>query len=617
MTTAQLEWQDGQPYSTQFGDIYFSRESGIAETRHVFLQHNHLAERWAQLAPDSFFVIGETGFGAGLNFLCAWQLWLQSAPDNARLHFVSTELHPLSAQDLRTALQLWPELKSLADELLAQYAILTPGWQRMSFARGRVTLTLLIGDACETLPQLNASVDAWFLDGFAPAKNPELWSDALFQSIARLSNPNATFATFTSAGAVRRGLQSVGFKVGKSEGFGRKREMLYGKLPLPSFQRKLESSFRWNDDNRHAIVIGGGIAGTATAHSLASRGWQVQLIERHPELAAEASGNRQGVLYARLSPKWSELGSLTLACYLYTLRRLQQLLPQGDSTWRQCGVLQLAFSEAEAARQQALLQLGLPENLLHAINREQASQLAGVEVAADGLYFPTGGWICPPALCEVLVQSPNINVQHHEVTELKHHNGLWQAWGGGVLLASSPVIVVAGAASSNRFAQIAHLPLRSVRGQVTHLTATTLSQRLNTVICGEGFVAPQRAGMHTVGSSYQDGDSQTDVRVQDHLENLELLQQLSPALYQSLDAMPASGRAACRCSVPSNLPVVGEVAARYPGLYVNTGHSSRGLVTGLLMGEVLAAEIENEPAPLPQNLLKAISPLRFESIIRG
>ncbi|MFM9913531.1 MAG: FAD-dependent 5-carboxymethylaminomethyl-2-thiouridine(34) oxidoreductase MnmC [Methylophilaceae bacterium] len=368
---------------------------------------------------------------------------------------------------------------------------------------------------------------------------------------------------------------------------------------------------------KHAIVIGGGIAGTATAHSLANRGWRVTLIERHSKLAAEASGNHQGVLYARLSPKPSELGELTLACYLYTLRRLPQLLPQGDDTWRQSGVLQLAFNEAEVARQQALLQLGLPEDLLHAVSREQASKLAGVEVLASGLYFPGGGWIFPPALCEALIKSLNVTVQQHEITELKHSNEQWQVWGEGGLLASTPVVVVAGAALSNRFAQTAHLPLRSVRGQVSYLSATAASQRLNTVICGEGFVAPQRAGLHTVGSSYQDGDIQTDVREQDHLENLELLQQLSPRLYQSFNAASVTGRAACRCSVPSNLPVVGAVAARFPGLYVNTGHSSRGLVTGLLMGEVLAADIENEPTPLPQNLLKAISPLRFESIIRN
>jgi tRNA 5-methylaminomethyl-2-thiouridine biosynthesis bifunctional protein len=360
----------------------------------------------------------------------------------------------------------------------------------------------------------------------------------------------------------------------------------------------------------HAIVIGGGIAGTASAHSLAQRGWRVTLIERHSKLAAEASGNHQGVLYARLSPKQSELGTLTLACYLYTLQQLPQLLPQGENTWQQCGVLQLAFNETESARQQALLQLGLSPQLVHGVSQDEAAKLAGVAVTVGGLYFPSGGWINPSALCAALVKSPSISVQQHEVTELKQVAEQWQVWGEGGLLASAPVVIVAGAASSNRFAQTAHLPLRSVRGQVSYFPATAASQRLNTVICGEGFVAPQRAGLHSVGSSYQDGDTLVDVREQDHLENLSLLQQLSPALHQG--ATVISGRAACRCSVPSNLPVVGEVSAKLHGLYVNTGHSSRGLVTALLMGEVLAASIEREPAPLPQKLLKSISPLRFE-----
>jgi len=604
MNEAALDWQDGQPYSKAFGDIYFSRESGIAETRHVFLQHNRLQERWAKLAEESFFVIGETGFGAGLNFLCAWQLWLVAAPSKARLHFVSTELHPLSSADMQRALGLWPELMILSDALMAQYQVLSPGWHRMTFVQGRVTLTLLIGDARDTLPQLNARVDAWFLDGFAPAKNPEMWSDRLLQAIGRLSNPDATFATFTSAGAVRRGLQASGFIVEKGIGFGKKREILYGTRDGVSLPKSLHE--------KHVIIVGGGIAGTATAHSLSLRGWRVTLIERHPKLAAEASGNRQGVLYARLSPKWSALGTLTLACYLYTLRRLSQLFPKGENTWQQCGVLQLAFNEAEITRQQALLHLNLSAQLVHQVSREQATQLAGIDVNAGGLYFPTGGWINPPALCEALVNAPTITILQHEVTELKQVAEQWQVWGEGGLLESAPVLILAGAASSNRFVQTAHLPLRSVRGQVSHLNATIASQQLNTVICGEGFLTPQRAGDHTLGSSYQDGDSQTDVREQDHIENLAMLRQLSPSLYQSLGAAPVTGRAACRCSVPSNLPVVGEVSVELPGLYVNTGHSSRGLVTGLLIGEVLAASIEREPAPLPQQLLKAISPLRFQ-----
>ncbi|SUX55980.1 tRNA 5-methylaminomethyl-2-thiouridine biosynthesis bifunctional protein MnmC [Chromobacterium vaccinii] len=201
--------------SAVFGDVYFSRASGLEETRHVFLRHNRLEERFAALRPSGSFTIAETGFGTGLNFLCAWQCFDACAPAGARLHFVSAEKFPLMPADLAQALALWPELSAFATPLLAQYDVLTPGWHRFVLAGGRVTLTLMIGDVLDVLPQLDARVDAWFLDGFAPSKNPDMWQQPLFQQMARLSSPGASFATFTSAGAVRRGLAEAGFEVKK------------------------------------------------------------------------------------------------------------------------------------------------------------------------------------------------------------------------------------------------------------------------------------------------------------------------------------------------------------------------------------------------------------------
>ena len=257
-----LDWQDGQPYSRLYGDVYFSRESGLEETRYVFLTQNRLRERWSSLANDNF-TIAETGFGTGLNFLCAWQLWNQTAPEHARLHFVSTEKYPLSHDEICQALALWPQLAGLSGQLLAQYHFMAPGWHTLVFGNERITLTLLIGDARDTLPQLKAHVDAWFLDGFAPAKNPELWGPPLFDSMARLSHAQTTFATFTSAGEVRRGLQAAGFEVRKVAGFGSKREMLTGQFGGDKASRPIQ--------DKHAIVVGGGIAGASSAYALASR----------------------------------------------------------------------------------------------------------------------------------------------------------------------------------------------------------------------------------------------------------------------------------------------------------------------------------------------------------
>jgi len=227
ISASNIEWHGGQPYSTQFQDIYFSSDDGLAETDYVFLQGNNLPARFQQLNSKEFTII-ETGFGTGLNFLCAAKLWLNLAPKNARLHFISTEKYPLTLTDLATAQSLWPDLKALSEEFLLTYQNLLNSTGTASLFEDRVQLSLLIGDANITLNDLTTKADAWFLDGFAPAKNPDMWQGSLFSHIARLSNPGATFATFTSAGVVRRGLQAVVFKVIKQPGFGKKREMLIG-----------------------------------------------------------------------------------------------------------------------------------------------------------------------------------------------------------------------------------------------------------------------------------------------------------------------------------------------------------------------------------------------------
>lgn len=229
---AIIEWQNGQPFASTFQDVYFSSDNGLHETEYVFLQSNDLSDRWQQL-DNSSFTIAETGFGTGLNFLCAMKLWLATAPKNSTLHFISVEKYPLNFHDLTVALKLWPELKELSGPLLANYDNLLNSEETLSFYDNRVRLSLLIGDATMCLAKFAKNhntqlIDAWFLDGFSPTKNPDMWHATLFEQIALLSNSKTTFATFTSAGDVRRNLIKAGFKVTKQSGFGKKREMLRG-----------------------------------------------------------------------------------------------------------------------------------------------------------------------------------------------------------------------------------------------------------------------------------------------------------------------------------------------------------------------------------------------------
>ena len=643
---AQLDWDDqGRPHSRVFDDVYFSDKSGLEETRYVFLEQNRLQERFAALPAGGRLVIGETGFGTGLNFLCAWQLFEQHAVAGARLHFVSVEKYPLSHADLQRALALWPELQLFAEQLLKQYIAIHQGFQRLVLDNGRVTLTLLIGDALEQLPQLDAQVDAWFLDGFAPAKNPDMWTAELFAELARLAAPGSTISTFTSTGWVRRLINAAGFKMKRTPGIGHKWEILRGEFlgwpaetPAPTPVKPWFARPPAITGERHAMVIGGGLAGCATAASLAARGWRVSLLERHAALAQEASGNPQGVLYLKLSAHGTALSQLILSGFGHTRRVLEHLHRGVD--WDGCGVLQLAFDAKEAERQAQLADAFAPD-LLHRLDRNQAQQQAGISLAQGGLFFPEGGWVHPPALCQWQAAHPLIEVlPHHEALQLQRVDEQWQARAGDTLLASASVVVLAGAAEIKRFPFSAELPLKRIRGQITRLQQTPASQALATVVCAEGYVAPARLGEHTLGASFDFKSDDLTPTAAEHAGNLEMLREISTDLLHRLDADSLApeqleGRAAFRCTSPDYLPIVGPLAEReafdhayavlrkdarqvpdapcpwLSGLYVNSGHGSRGLITAPLCGELLAAWLENEPLPVPRGVAEACHPNRF------
>jgi tRNA 5-methylaminomethyl-2-thiouridine biosynthesis bifunctional protein len=392
---------------------------------------------------------------------------------------------------------------------------------------------------------------------------------------------------------------------------------------------------------REAIVIGAGLAGTSTAASLAARGWSVTLLDRHDSLAAEASGNPQGALYARLSPHATALSELATAGLEYTARSLPVFGLERGVDFDPCGVVQLEHDEPERLRQSRLAAQGWPTGFLARLDRAEASARAGIAVPSGGLLFPRAGWVRPPALCRALVTRPSVQVAlGRAALNLRRTSDRWEVHERTGAIANAPVVVIAASGGSAAFDETAHLPLRLIRGQLTLVPETPGSRMLQSVLCGEGYIAPAVGGAHSLGATHKFRDASTGITAAENAENLAKLAALAPVLYAALGANrldPArlAGRAALRCSSPDYLPIIGplvdatlfatiyerlshdatlDVDAPSPwldGLYANTAHGSRGLVTAPLSGELLAAYLDDEPAPLPASVMEAVHPSRF------
>src|SRR5258706_1378983 len=385
LVPARPAYQEGTPFSDAFGDVYPSAAGALAQADHVFLKGNQLPERWR---GRETFVIVETGFGLGLNFLATWQAWRRDPRRCRRLHFVSVEKHPFSLQDLRTLHERYPQVKEEAAELHSTWPLLVPGGHRLVFEGGAVTLTLFFADI-KVIRVLKLAADAVYLDGFAPAKNPEMWSPQTLRAISRLAAPGATVATWSVASSVRATLEETGFEVEKRPGFGFKKEMLCARLVRKGNE---VASVR----TRTATVVGAGLAGAAVCERLCARGWEVTLIEKHAGPAQEASGNHAGTFHPIVTPDDSLFARLTRAAFLLSLSSWKRL---PATRWDACGALQLARNEKEEISQQAsVAALALPPEYAQLVTREEASAHAGVPVAAGGPWFPQAGWNHPQPL---------------------------------------------------------------------------------------------------------------------------------------------------------------------------------------------------------------------------
>ncbi len=590
----------GVPFAADFGDIYHSADGGLAQARHVFLAGNRLPQRWRDCES---FVIVETGFGLGLNFLATWAAWRASAaPRSSRLHFISAEAHPFVRDDLARLHQCWPELAPLAAQLHAAWPPAVAGFHRLNFDRDRVTLTLLLGEALQTLRRLDCRADAFYLDGFAPARNPAMWTTEIFRELARVTAPNATLATWTVAGCVRDGLAAAGFETIKRPGFGRKREMLAGRW-------KGQTNAQLSIQDRHALVIGAGLAGTACAARLAARGWRVQIIDRHAGAAADASGNPVGLLRPIVNAAQTPNARLSRSAFPYALR---QLAAESRAVTGGQGVLQLVLRPGDCERLgQFIAESGFPAEFVRAVSAAESADLAGRRTGGAGLWFENGRWLNTRALCEANLgddQAATGYLFGHTVASLERTASGWRALDpDGATIAEAPVVVLAGAGGCGALVPAAKLRLEPVRGQISCLPPSP-ARVLGIAVCGDGFIAPLPQGGHCAGATFRRDVADTELRVDEHEENLRRAEALLPGFAAGVDCSSLGGRAAFRATTHDRMPVFGELG---PGLYVAAGLGARGLLWAPLGAEMIASMVAGEPLPIETDLAATLSPGRF------
>lgn len=671
----------GVPYSPLYDDVYHAVAGAWAQARHVFLAGNGLPERWQ---GRQRFVILETGFGLGNNFLTTWASWLRDDQACPQLIFISIEKHPLRADDLRRVHGLLdaeapagitdlgadtdqPDRRMLAQRLVEAWPTLTPGLHTLHFEHEggrRITLLLGLGDIAQLLPALVAQVDAFYLDGFAPAKNPQMWDEGLLSRLNRLAAPGATAATWSAARGVRDALGQAGFQVKRAPGFAGKRDMIQATY-APRYHAPPLAGGIWPEPaaqrDRHALVVGAGLAGCATAWALCRLGWRVTLLDRHAHPAGEGSGNPGGMFHSILHAEDGIHARAHRAAALATWRQARCWLDQGRFAGLTRGLLRLDGRVQAGQAAEWLSRQCLPADHVRWVSQEEASAISGLPVPSGGWLFAQAGWLHPAGLAGAMLDeaaalrdergAPLLDCRWQtEVGAIRQDEttGDWQAWAEDRPLAQAPSLILCGAHQTGSLLAtlrpdqaVAVPPTSAVRGQITQWSQTD-SQRgrlPHMPVAGSGYVLTLADGSLLCGATTQHHDADPMVREADHRHNLSQAARLGALPPLDAEApLPAglSGRTGWRATTPDRLPLVGALPwsserlqatpsarrldqvrllprARHErgGLYTVSGLGSRGITWSCLAAELIAHWVAGTPCPVEADLRDALDPARF------
>jgi tRNA 5-methylaminomethyl-2-thiouridine biosynthesis bifunctional protein len=609
--------EPGKPRSERFDDIYSSSDDPMGESEHVFIAGNRLQHRW-QVSPDypRQFLIAELGFGTGLNFLLTARCWQQLKhrhPDWRHLHYVGYERFPIDKTALEEIHSAWrtsrsiicADFDSLSGQLLANWRFLLQGIHRIRLTQD-ITLDLVIGDAENYLAQRSPNspaIDAWYLDGFSPRVNPELWQESLLKQLATHSDKHTSLATYSSAGRVRRGLQAAGFEVSRSDGWQHKRHMLTATYPeSPNCSQRQR-------EPQSALIVGAGLAGCFTANALSARGFRVTLIDGGVDFGAGASGIPQLSLRLRLFNEANSMAQFFLQSYLFSLRQLIQLQQDLNFEWHACGIRQLTSAM----------------NRRKPLNFEKLAHIYGDEVFSPeqehSLWFHHGGWINPIQLCRALTanagNSPKFN---SPIQRIEYDGANWRCLDHkDKLLGIAENLVLASPQLVDQLSLVNAAKLEFTVGTSSRISAIPGVKLNRHVETGLRSVFPEQKQTQLISATYARSRLNRASVAEASVENITALRtMLNLPKNSSIECLENFERE--RANPPDRLPMIGQLSeAALPEeyrrgcdhLYVNTGHGSSGLATCPLAGEIVAAQITGEDLPATSEQLELISPARF------
>lgn len=679
------------PYSPLYDDLYHSEFGAWAQAREVFLQGNGLPERWqgAQDRRRQRFVILETGFGLGNNFLATWAAWRADPRRCEHLVFISVEKHPLSREDMCAVHARHGQVEGEAEgvhlsrRLIEAWPPLTPGLHTLDFdeaalegsdaehcAPCHVTLLLALGDVKDMVPGLMAWVDAFYLDGFSPARNTDMWDAHWISRLNRLAAPGATAATWTVSRPVRDALSQAGFAVTRAEGFGSKRDRIFAKYD-PRFQAPPPAGGLWpvpdvgldpsSAERPHAVVIGSGLAGAASAWALCREGWRVTVLDRHPAPSQEASGNPGGLFHSIVHGEDGIHSRAHRAAALQTAALASGWMKAGRLAGQCEGLLRLDPSMNADAAMALLLRLNLPADHVTWLEQDQARAWSGADVPSGGWLFQQGGWLAPADFVSALLMGAQATGRltwqgsANVASIAQTSSGMWQALDcDGQPMAEGQSLVLANAHGSLDLLRnlpqaqaVASMPMGRVRGQISRLgpQAQLAPSTLRHPVAGSGYALPLSRGEVLFGATSHHHDEDTQVRHADHVHNLQQARRLG-VWRQEVDAQFSDealleriqGRVGWRATTPDRLPLVGALPLppsqlqasarpirldqprlvprrRQPqgGLFIMGGLGSRGITWSVLAGRLLAHWVTGAPCPVEADLRDAMDPARWLS----